>query len=123
MGREKGNSAVIECRVDIRTLAELATFYKERDQTLHSRSELGRQICEDLRGVLMANNLIKEIEFTDEALSVMVKLGYGNCNRSGRGRHSLEEALSRELELPESVTKIKHLNKRLEEALNAMEDR
>lgn len=99
MSTVRMNTAVIQTRVDIRVLAGLARYAKEKgrspkDSTGFSKAKLVQTSLETLHDALRIEGKLEHFESSSEALGYMEELGYGMENSINRGK--LQEAISGE---------------------------
>lgn len=85
-------TAVVEARIEMTILADLATCYPN----VETKSELVREALRTFHSMLVsAGRIPKPYGNTSEALSSL-RHRFGSVNRSGRGKGSLRSALRQE---------------------------
>jgi len=86
------NDSIIQVRADRRQLATLLKYYNERGVRISSKSSLGRVIIEDLYHILVSNNIVQPIQFTNDATIYLERYfgGEANLNPDGRGLRNLK---------------------------------
>jgi len=116
-------SIVFTVRLDLRTLAGLVRFYKDRDQVLTGRGSAVVLACEDLFEILRKRDLATAFESTEAALHYLQTALPGPI--PVRSRAPLIRQIAKELEEGEDVEEIvthepdrraKEIEERLKEA-------
>ena len=91
--RERMNDSVLQLRCDRRTIATLAEFFFNDGEQIMSLSQLGRMAIEELRQILVDNNLVDDVLSTEDATKTLDRLGMGNLNPRGKGKRNYTKAL------------------------------
>jgi hypothetical protein len=96
MNKRSTKDVVISVRVDSRALAVVARYYREEGEYISSKSQLVGMIVEDMRRLLVQNNLSENILSVEDARDYLEEIGLGSLNTSGRGNLNLFKALQAE---------------------------
>lgn len=103
-------TAVVQTRLDVRTLATLYGFYKEHGIVVRNKSELLNIVCEDYLSILERNNVAERIEETSAAYNTLYRDGILRDVNSEPSRRALisqiqkETVLSEVAEMSRSIT-------------------
>jgi hypothetical protein len=91
-------TAVVQGRVDHKTLAGIAMFMYESGQALKTKSEMVSLACEYLYTDLIRAGKILPVPTTEMALQILDLLGLDKTNKAGRGLRLLRETIVKENE-------------------------
>ena len=98
--RHQNQTAVIECRVDIITLARLALYYTKREISIPTKSALARTVFENLAAVIDLQGNLPPVENLTDAIGTLEVLVFGNVHRSGRVLQQTMKKLAEETSDP-----------------------
>ena len=107
---DRPKTAVIGTRVDARSLAVIAKFFHDKLILPSTKSALVSMVIEGYKRIIIDNEWGEDIQYTDEALAVLRKLGFtfGEKGKRARARQMQYEGeadsiLPRELGIEDDV--------------------
>ncbi len=116
--------AIVDYRGKQTTIATIAKFYASKGLSPYkcgwTKSDLLRQIAEDLKELLIKDRLVYEVKGVSEAVEVLNELGYGMLTAGKRGLKPLAVSISKEA-MKEQFSPPKADSKAFNEAMNLLE--
>lgn len=99
--RNLPKTAVLEIRIDLRTVATIATFFESKDNLPSSKGRLLVRAITAFEEILVCNKLVERETSTAKALEILKGFGLIGWNRGGRNLRSLYNQLEVESILEE----------------------
>ena len=78
------NTAIIEGRIDLRTVASLYRFFTQQGILCSTKSAVVKEVFEALLTILVENNMCERVTDLQEAISIMQPLSTGHDKRVER---------------------------------------